>query len=366
MKKVTIITSIIIFFTFFNIKLNAVSNITCESKLFLFENNTYKEVTGLNIKDQSKVKFQFQLSSNQEVEAIIENIEIIGAQVTKLDSISSIVISKQPKLIEVEAIVDSSKGKLKSNIQVSIAKELQSFSFKYYMERDVKDKVYTTNFFGTKGELISSVNTTRSEYVNIPEYTTTGYDIIGFNENKDGSGKYFVHSQVDKNTNYYAIAKPKVFVVEYYIEDELYSTRNVEYNQKAYYLTPPVLEGKNFITWLGLLDNVEDNIKVYGIYEDYKTNELALPKPIEDILKDKESKYNINYEEIRNKLKQKEHLLQDSYFVELQEEGKLSYLPKKETIKESKNNTLLYIIIVLELILVIVFIRRRKKANKAI
>ncbi|MDQ0360766.1 hypothetical protein [Breznakia pachnodae] len=394
MKRIRIVTLLLLLLFSMNINIDAAdTKITCISSVFVFEDSNYKEVSDtdlLNLNDGEKVKLQFTLSSDNEVNAELAidelsgfkqtgTIKVDGKEVEDKESIR-IKITSDKVVVDVEGTIDYNKGKFKSSIRLTTnennKEQVQTFGFKYYIEgEETKQQQFTVNFYGASGELVSSINAKKNEYITAPDYEIIGYNVIGFNERKDGSGTYFVSNKVTEDTNYYAVYQPKTFTVEYYVEDKLYTTKKVEYNNAAYFIDAPEIEGKEFVEWIGLLDNVNNNIKVYAVYKDTITNIVYINSPsflselIEETIEE-DIHLDVDYEEIKSVIKQQDPIDNDEYFVELEEDGKLSYL-NEDTIylqlDEKDTSIWKYILIIslfLEaLVLIYLFYQKKIKNN---
>lgn len=394
MKRIRIVTLLLLLLFSMNISIDAAdTTITCISSVFVFEDSNYKEVSDtdlLNLNDGEKVKLQFTLSSDNEVNAELAidelsgfkqtgTIKVDGKEVEDKESIR-IKITSDKVVVDVEGTIDYNKGKFKSSIRLTTnennKEQVQTFGFKYYIEgEETKQQQFTVNFYGASGELVSSINAKKNEYITAPDYEIIGYNVIGFNERKDGSGTYFVSNKVTDDANYYAVYQPKTFTVEYYVEDKLYTTKKVEYNNAAYFIDAPEIEGKEFVEWIGLLDNVNNNIKVYAVYKDTITNIVYINSPsllselIEETIEE-DIHFDIDYEEVKSVIKQQEPIDNDEYFVELEKDGKLSYLNEDIIylqLDEKETSIWKYILIIslfLEaLVLIYLFYQKKIKNN---
>lgn len=394
MKRIRIVTLLLLMLFSMNINIDAADiTITCISSVFVFEDNSYKEVSDtnlFNLNDGEKVKLQFTLSSDNEVDAklVIDElsgfkqtgtIKVDGKEVEDKESIS-IKITSDKVVVDVEGTIDYNKGKFKSSIRLTTnennKEQVQTFGFKYYIEgEETKQQQFTVNFYGASGELVSSINAKKNEYITAPDYEIIGYNVIGFNERKDGGGTYFASNKVTEDANYYAVYQPKTFTVEYYVEDKLYTTKKVEYNNAAYFIDAPEIEGKEFVEWIGLLDNVNNDIKVYAVYKDTIANidYIDSPSLLSELLEETieiDIHFDIDYEEVKSIIKQQDPVDNDKYFIELEEDGKLSYLNEGNIylqLDEKETNIWKYILIIsvfLEiLVLIYLFYQKMVKNN---
>lgn len=397
MKKIISSLLIVIFTISMYPKVEAAEiAIKCSSSVFEYADGEYvelKDMDLISIQNNSEIKLQFKITASEEIEdAVISIIKLSDFEITKSIKINGkeqeinkdqfiLTIGTTPTVIEIEGNYNKDTGEFMSSLNVEVndngSQKTHSFGFKYYVTGEVDTKQYEIAFYGAAGELISSEEISQSTKISAPQYEIVGYNTIGFNEKKDGSGQYFVESTTTKNTNYYAILKPKTFKVDYYVEDELYATKKVEYNQSAYWIDPPIIEGKEFIEWIGILDNVNQNIQVYAVYRNIETKEVEIDfeviKKMEVDVEIIESE--ISYEAIKSQIKQKGLNISDDYFVTMQENGTIQYLGNEKIYQDFSENTnetwklLLGISIAIEVIIVMFLVYKkinRKKSNESI
>lgn len=395
MKKIISSLLIIIFTISMYPKVEAADiTIKCSSSVFEYVDGEYIEINDMDlmsIQKNSEIKLQFKITASEEIkDAVISIIKlsdfeitgdvVIDGKVQKVDTDQFITsISTAPTVIEIEGKYKKDTGDFISSLNVEIndngIKKEYSFGFKYYIDHDIDEEFYTIAFYGVAGDLISSEEISSRTKISAPQYELVGYDTVGFNDKKDGSGAYFIEDTIAKNIDYYAIVKPKTFIVDYYVENQLYATKKVEYNQSAYWIEPPTIDGKEFVEWIGILDNVNQDIQVYAVYRDVETKEVEIDfevlKQMEVEVETVES--DISYEAIKSQIKQKGLNISDDYFITMQENGTIQYLGNEEIYQDFSGNTnetwklVLGISIVLEIIIVVFLIYKkinRKKSNK--
>lgn len=130
---------------------------------------------------------------------------------------------------------------------------------------------YQVSFYGVEKELIQSHSVLENDTVGIPGYEKYGYQLVGFNSQRDGSGYYYFGEKIVSTQKFYAVLEKKQFNVNYYIGDSLVATQKVLYQEEAPMVQVPDKKGKKFLKWDKDLSNITKDVDVYAVYEgDYK------------------------------------------------------------------------------------------------
>lgn len=125
---------------------------------------------------------------------------------------------------------------------------------------------YTLHFYDD-AELIQSMELYQGSSFQVPSVSKEGYQFIGFNTKKDGSGEYLQTSTASSNNTYYAIYERKTYQVRYFVNDELYAEHTVNHGEQA----PDVnVKMSKFLEWDKDLSTVVNDIDTYAIFSDSK------------------------------------------------------------------------------------------------
>jgi len=105
---------------------------------------------------------------------------------------------------------------------------------------------YTINFFPDNGQTIPSITKNYNEDIVLPTVTKEGHVFGGWYQNPNFTGEAFTATKMPAaNTNLYAKWTPIEITITFYINDEIYATRKVNYGSDLIDIpTPPEVVGK--------------------------------------------------------------------------------------------------------------------------
>lgn len=321
--------------------------VKCKSKIYRIEDGAAKELDGsdTNLQLGDTLRFSFWLSS----ETGEIPIKITFNELTGIDSFSSITVngdslgitkSMDSYLLTGDEIRIDVEGaysgieisNIKSELSVTSLDNKQdgnhSFGFSYFSMQSpiVQTKKHTVNFYGVYSNVIESKQVEKNETVIEPKYELVGYVVVGFNEKQDGSGEYFNNGYINKDSNWFAVVKPKEFVVSYYVDGELYRANKLVYNEDAFYIEPPQKEGYEFVEWFGNLHNIKNNVSLHAVYKHIETQEYYISKQVETMEIEDNYVSTIDYKKIKTDKKTNQAKSLEEYYVSVTEDNDISYI----------------------------------------
>jgi hypothetical protein len=217
-------------------------------------------------------------------------------------------------------------------------------------------------FFDPKGTLLLKEEVNAN--IEVPIYENIGYTFLGFNTRKDGSGTYFQDTKVNQAINYYAIIKPITYNVSYYVNNKLFKTNTITFNSKVEPITAPYIKDMSFIKWVGLVDNITEDINIYALYQKEDTTYLLGDTPIEN------TNNIIKTLEIIDQEQQSTNEVETNktYILEIDEQGNTTIVNNKQKTSSnffSNTNAIPYILAFLIFIfLLFLFIKKILTKNK--
>lgn len=140
------------------------------------------------------------------------------------------------------------------------------FLFFTFITQLKAEEIKTINFYDEQGNLIVSYELVVGEIFQVPTIRKEGYNFLGFNTQKDGSGEYLYTYIVSDSKNYYAIYEVIYFNVEYYVLGQLYYQTMVAYGEDAPNIEVMV-DDKEFLGWSGL-NHIQSNTQVSAQFKD--------------------------------------------------------------------------------------------------
>ncbi|MDF9837045.1 MULTISPECIES: hypothetical protein [unclassified Breznakia] len=311
------------------------------------------------------------LSVDKETESIVQKVK------------SKSIFLEDTYTLSVDAYIDADAEKIVSKLDIKIISgdnkgSVHGYSFEHKSKAlDISEtNEFVVNFYGVNNRLISKQRIDANEKAQMPIYTPLGYEVLGFNSQSDGSGRYYQSENITRNHNFYAIYKAKKFKVHYYVESKLYTTKEVTYNADALYVEPPEIKGKTFVAWYGKMSNIREDVHLYAIYEDKQGQYISIDGEAElnETVNEFIETYNIyskkigGYEGIdiyENRVKDGD----EEYYAWINEKGDLKYIDKgllDEYVSKADNSFWKLIFIVSIGMMGILFILAKKHKKEGV
>ncbi|MDQ0363082.1 hypothetical protein [Breznakia pachnodae] len=384
MKKVLLLLSIILGITVFADTTTAQEQlgIKCEVQLHLDEDGVYKEIHKgydfSSMKEKQKAKLVVTLINEDSPKNIKVTIPKMNG--ISIESKTEEIFIKDSITLEYEVIIDPTSSRITVAVLIDAVDEEASHDFYYdYKSSYEKENTnyYTASFYGINETLIQKYLLKENEEIPSLVYYPIGYEITGYNTKKDGSGEFFKTHEISENEIYYAIYEPKAYKIHYYVDEQLYDTKEVAYGNDATYITPPTKEGLEFVMWYGKLTNIKSNVHLYAIYKDKQNNyyanteenevvviplsEVQVQQLLEIAVSSKEVKAN-SEDSVDNFLRSED----GEQYVMIDENGNLIYTDLEMDLPEQTSSSYLYyfLIIMGGIILIICMYQIRKKSRK--
>jgi hypothetical protein len=127
----------------------------------------------------------------------------------------------------------------------------------------------TITFYDEDGQVQEVLEVEQGQRFTIPTEVKEGYNFLGYNTARDGSGEALQSNVASKNTSYYPVFQPLLYTVTYYIDNRVVHQEKVEYGKNASDFIPPDKEGYTFSGWEGL-QNITEERQVIGTYQEQK------------------------------------------------------------------------------------------------
>lgn len=263
----------------------AIEKIKCSSQLFINNEEVELGSTIEEVKENDifEIKLTITYTGNP-VNAIItfpkmDGVEIdmnepiyIDGKATELRNITTQIHNGTEISMKLNYIGNTEDIIPRIHIQI-VGEGQYAFAFKYQsMVSKVDSSQIVVRSYGIDGSLLFYENIEKGQNVNLPEYNLIGYKVIGFNNRKDGSGTFYQGEKIYRNTDFYAVCEAKEYKVYYYVNDEIYKEDMVVFGEKIKAYQPPQLQGKEFLYWIGTVDDENDIIYVYAVYKNQKSD----------------------------------------------------------------------------------------------
>jgi hypothetical protein len=361
--------------------IHANSNITCKVTLYRNTSDGLQEIPKgfdfKNLHDKETIRLRYDIKNTGEPVTI--NIHFPtgkGIEIIPLTSTERILLTDSLSL-EVDASIHKDASIITSQIVIEathsneeITSHAFSFQHKTKYSMNNKEKEHTVNFYGMNNKLLSTQKITNNQVAKVPSYTVPGYQIVGFNTKRDGSGMYYNNTTITGNQNFYAIYKALVYTVYYHVDNEVYQTKEVTYDSDTIYIEAPSKKNKNFIGWYGQLTNVKEDIHVYAIYKDtdnnYYLDERLLSEEETEIVKDYEvSSTKIEDYEGRTRSSTSSLKNTDEQYMFINDQEEIQYVDTVIEVPDTSTKIPWSLVFILSSLLSLysgyIFIKRRKK-----
>lgn len=384
MKKVLLLLSIILGITVFADITSAQEQlgIKCEVQLYINEDGVDEEIhKGYDfslMKEKQKAKLVVNLTNEDSPKNIKVTIPEMNG--ISIKSKTEEIFIEDSITLEYEVIIDPTSSRITVAVLVDAVDEETSHGF-YYDYKSSYDKettnYYTASFYGIDGMLIQKHLLKENEEIPPLVYYPIGYEVTGYNTKRNGSGEFFETHEISENEIYYAIYEQKAYTIHYYVDDQLYETKEVAYGNDATYITPPTKEGLEFMMWYGKLTNIKSDVHLYAIYKDKQNNyyinteeneAVAIPldegqvqQLLEIAVSSKEVKTN-SEDSVDSFLRSEE----GEQYVMIDENGNLIYTDLEMDLPAQESTSYLYYLLIIMggIILLICMYQIRKKSRK--
>ncbi|MDF9825077.1 hypothetical protein M2475_001520 [Breznakia sp. PF5-3] len=139
-------------------------------------------------------------------------------------------------------------------------------------------ETYAVNFYDYDGSVIKSERVKPGTAVEVPTVKREGYNFLGFNTLENGTGEYYKGQEIVEDMSFYAIYEKKIYRVNYYVDDELYTTREVAHGEDAENIKLKDTASRKFVGWDKSLNNVTSDYDVHAVFKTIK----PIPSPPKD------------------------------------------------------------------------------------
>lgn len=294
--------------------IRSLENIKCTSQIYNQETNVPLGNTFNNIEvgDELEIQFivQFDESSKSAQISIptMEGIDFKEKSSLMIDHTSydegEMITLKNQSIISLNVIYTGQSEYIVPKIDIDVIGDKKySFAFKYQsMVHNEEKKNIMIKAYGLNGDLIYQKETTKGNDVQLPDYKLIGYDFIGFNDKKDGSGHYYQSEKLYNDQQFYAICKPSTYQVYFYADEELIETKEVLFGQKVSLVEAPHIKNKKFMYWYGDIDEAKKRINVYAVYKDTNSSHYFI-KGNEEVsidMEDEIKNFNVQFDKIND------------------------------------------------------------------
>lgn len=279
MKKILLLLSIILGVTIFTDAAFAETklDIKCDVQLYLVDDSSYKEIHKgydfSSMDEKQNAKLVVTLTNEGEPQHIKVTLPEMNGITTK--SKDEEVFIENTVTFEYEVVIDPTSSRITATVFVDVIGEDASHGFYYDYKSSYQKEAtnyYSASFYGIDGTLIQKNLLKENEEISTPIYYPIGYEVTGYNTKQDGSGEFFETHGISENKIYYAIYKQYSYTIHYYVDEQLYETKEVAYGNDATYITPPTKEGLEFVMWYGKLTDIKSDVHLYAIYKDQQNN----------------------------------------------------------------------------------------------